>query len=463
LPMFAVGKKNEEGQVVLNTHNVRIVADCARNVNFATKHKGQQSDSIAQTIQHVANFTGNGYMAVMDLQQMFYSFALDRSLWGYFVVEHPHMGLFNYVRLPQGWLASPAKTKEFMVQILYKFKSNLRRYMDDIVVYASTREKFMEVLKGVFLTLKFHNFRLKGSKVQILGKKFKLLGKTISNGKIEAGQHVINNVNNIGISELNTKRKLKRFLGMVAYISSHLPYATDLLKTLREASTGALEDKIEWTKGLETDFLTVKNKVNDLMDLYPVIPGHEVHLVVDSSYYATGAFMFQIINEKRRLLKIFSRRRSDADLKFGGGSCIVEFTGIIAAVTYCRVEIELSESKCNVWTDSKSTADLYRKLSNLQTPSENRKINDGFAKLMGIDYGIEYIKATTAPIIFADYFSRIENGSEKCTGCAICDLVDTKPEIFAKRVEKISNEIKICKLTSLCCHSKIIFRLPVKY
>ena len=98
-------------------------------------------------------------MAVMDLQQMFYSFALDRSLWGYFVVEHPHMGLFNYVRLPQGWLASPAKTKEFMVQILYKFKDNLRRYMDDIVVYATTRVKFMEVLEGVFLTQKFHNFR----------------------------------------------------------------------------------------------------------------------------------------------------------------------------------------------------------------------------------------------------------------------------------------------------------------
>jgi hypothetical protein len=53
---------------------------------------------------------------------------------------------------------------------------------------------------------------------------------------------------------------------------------------------------------------------------------------------------------------------------------------------------------------------------------------------MGINYGIEYIKATTAPIIFADYFSRIENGSQKCTGCGICDQVDTKPEIFAKRI-----------------------------
>jgi hypothetical protein len=177
LPMFAVGKKNEQGQVVLNTHNVRIVADCARNVNLATKHKGQQSDSIAYTIQQVADYTEKGYMAVMDLQQMFYSFALDRSLWGYFVVEHPHMGLFNYVRLPQGWLASPAKTKEFMVQILYKFKDNLKLYMDDIVVYALTREKFMEVLEGVFLALKFHNFRLKGSKVQILGKNSNYLAK----------------------------------------------------------------------------------------------------------------------------------------------------------------------------------------------------------------------------------------------------------------------------------------------
>ena len=136
--------------MVLNTHNVRIVADCARNVNFATKHKGQQADSIAQTIQHVARFTEKGYMAVMDLQQMFYSFALDRSLWGYFVIEHPHMGLFNYVRLPQGWLASPAKTKEFMVQILYKYKDNLRRYMDDIVVFPIVEKNLWRYLRAFF-------------------------------------------------------------------------------------------------------------------------------------------------------------------------------------------------------------------------------------------------------------------------------------------------------------------------
>ena len=133
ISIFAVGKLNEIGDMVLNAHSCRIVLDCSRTANQMSHFKATQADGISQIINKAARFTKRGLIGTKDIQSMFNCFKLDRKLWPFFCVEHPDMGLFCYKRCQMGWAVSPQSVREFMLRILYKFKDNLCRYLDDII------------------------------------------------------------------------------------------------------------------------------------------------------------------------------------------------------------------------------------------------------------------------------------------------------------------------------------------
>jgi hypothetical protein len=86
------------------------------------------------------------------------------------------MGRFCYLRCPMGWSVSPQSVREFMMRILYKFKDNCQRYLNEIIIYHDTKEEFFKILNGILKTLDFHDFRIKGSKVVIGATSIKLLG-----------------------------------------------------------------------------------------------------------------------------------------------------------------------------------------------------------------------------------------------------------------------------------------------
>ena len=440
LPVFPVGKRGDDGKIVLNTTNIRIVADCSRAVNDATCFTATQADNIREIIQLVAKYTKWGLICCLDISQMFYSFELDRDLWAYFGVEHPEAGVFVYSRLPMGWVGSCAFSREFLMRILYKFRNNSRRYLDDVVIFADTREEFITVLSGVLATIEYAGLRLKGKKMTVLGKTIKLLGKELSNGTIRPCKHIVTSITDRVREKIVTKRQLKAFIGAVAYITDHIPHQADLLLMLRNATAGTLADSVDWTDELIKNFDSVRNITNKILILYPVLPNRPIYGVVDSSRFATGAFFYQFEHDnskQKRFVKIFSRRRSDVDNKFDISSCQCELNGIICAMTAASVEIESCNEKVTIFTDSKSVADLYKRLRTVGVPSTDRKINSGFAKLMVFNYEIIYISAKELPILAADYVSRTSQVSNDCTGCKICESVNLPDDILAEKVEEI--------------------------
>lgn len=94
---------------------------------------------------------------------------------------------------------------------------------------------------------------------------------------------------------------MRGLLGKIAFISDCLPSRVEITSKLSEATGGKMpKDKIDWTEELAKDFETLKKVVNSqLVDLYPVLPGLETIVVVDSSYIATGGFLLQIKEGKR--------------------------------------------------------------------------------------------------------------------------------------------------------------------
>jgi len=325
---------------------------------------------------------------------------------------------------------------------LYKHKGYCYRYLDDIIIVGNSRPEFLERLDSVMTTLEFFNFRLKGSKVTILGTSMKVLGKTLRDGKIYANDHVLKDLSEMNPENIKTKKNLKRFLGCVNYIAEHVPYVSEMVHELRQAGGGTNSQPVIWTEALKADLAKTKAKMSELLELYPVDPAKDIIGFIDSSFFANAGFFFQLEGKKKCFIKIFSRRRSDAENKRRPSSCYVELTGIVAAMTAATVELELCNKKIIIHTDSKSVVDLYNRMRRSGVPSQDRKINECFGKLMGFNYELQYISAEEPPLQFADYISRTSAASVPCDGCLICSSIDPGSDLFFTRIQDISNWVQ---------------------
>ena len=123
------------------------------------------------------------------------------------MVQHPDYGLFQYTKMPQGWIQSPSQLRCFLQQILWKHKNNVRRYMDDIIIFGKSREELVRSFSGVLATLEYHNLRVNGKKVTALGTSYSILGRKIENGRVFASPHIIENLNKG--TETKTEKKLR--------------------------------------------------------------------------------------------------------------------------------------------------------------------------------------------------------------------------------------------------------------
>ena len=441
LPIFPVDKKDDSppgcknfGKVATNFSKVRLIADCSRAINWASTFKPTQADSIRNILQKVADFTKKGFVAVLDISQMFYSFELSRDLWPYFVIEHPIAGQFCYTRLPMGWLNSPSISRLFMMRILLKYHDRITRYLDDLTAFEDDPDRFLDLLDKLLETLWHYNLRLKGSKVTIFAKTIKLLGKTLKNGVIIANEHVVESLKAKKIESIITKRHLKQILGIVNYLAEHLPFKSEMVEPLVKASTGVLADHVIWTESLKQTFNKVLTNCDKLINLHAVDPKKKLYLVVDSSYIATGAFLFQLSDKgEKRFIKIFSRKRTPSENNLAISSCLTELNGVTVAMTACQYEIERCEKPVIVFTDNLPVVKLYNRLKNAEVPSNDKRVNNCFATLMAFDYEIHHVSNKTLPIGFADYISREEVFSKDCAGCRVCKTIEDSSDPFASK------------------------------
>lgn len=102
-----------------------------------------------------------GFVAQMDINQMFHCFNLHPELWPYFCITHLNVGFdLAFPRLPMGWISSPGLAREMITRIMYDHLDYCSIYMDDFVIVANSAEELLDRVEKVFKTLKYRGFRL---------------------------------------------------------------------------------------------------------------------------------------------------------------------------------------------------------------------------------------------------------------------------------------------------------------
>jgi hypothetical protein len=105
-------------------------------------------------------------------------------------------------------------------------------YLDDIIMYVDTFDKFCSLLDAVLSILESHGFKCKGAKCEVGQREVMCLGHVLSASGVRMAESRIAAVSAKPFPQ--SAKELIRYLGMVNYMRAHIPNISLLMKPLSQ-------------------------------------------------------------------------------------------------------------------------------------------------------------------------------------------------------------------------------------
>ena len=448
LMALPVKKKDDDGNVLEVLNALRIVID-SRPANGQTKFCANRTDNLNEGLSFAMKTSVHGFNAKVDVRNAFFIIPLHKSLWKYFCVDIPILGLYCFTRVVQGWGPAAKICMDVLTRVFFPIAMFIRKYMDDIVFATGKCEKtYIEKLDQFFTICQQNGIRLKGSKCFFLTQEFNYLGFRVSEGKLKASPHYVLRLKATSIEKLLTKGALYSFIMSVRFLARFQNRSTDLLYTLNNACKGSLKEKLEWTDELRNEFYKVMKALDELAELHPFDPLLPSVIVVDTSKTATGGFLYQNGPSGPRLVSFFSRTRRDKERKTPLSSCHMEILGLKAMVCALYELLRQSVATVTIVTDSRAVVKVFEKYRKSELPSNDTVLNNALYTIVStVDVNVVHARNTNMNIKFTDDMSRLGlfidastcEGSPKCT---ICAAADPDSEVGARVISTIEENIQ---------------------
>lgn len=169
--MILVGKKDQTG----GKDDFRLVIDY-RKLNQITEI---QNFPIPLIDDILVGLSGSEYFTTLDIKGAFYQIVMEENSrkCTAFTVNNFQ---YQWLRMPMGLTAAPLTWQRAINTIFKDYISNgVYVYLDDIIVYARTKDKHDKILHEVMKLLNMHKLQLKISKCIFYAKHFEYLGHII--------------------------------------------------------------------------------------------------------------------------------------------------------------------------------------------------------------------------------------------------------------------------------------------
>ena len=200
-------------------------------------------------------------------------------------------GLFEPTVMFFGLCNSPATFQSIMDQIFYDEQQLgwLKKYIDDILIAAKTKEELKERTLRVLQKLRKNDLYLKPEKCEFYWERVKYLGFIISEGKIEMDPKKIAGIADWPIP--TTLKQLRSFLGFGNYYRRFIRSFSDVARPLNELLR---KDTVyEWTEERNNCFNDLKRRFTTKPVLIMPNQSKPFWVESDASKYATGAVLMQ--------------------------------------------------------------------------------------------------------------------------------------------------------------------------
>lgn len=292
-----------------------------------------------------------------------------------------HAGSYRWLRLPFGLRNAPATFQRAMDIILSSVKWRFCLvYLDDIIVFSSTKEEHLRHLRSVFQLLREAGATLRLQKCDFFKKKVKYLGHEILPGKLKI---LPKNLEAIARAKApTTKTQVRSFLGMCnmyrRFIAGYAQIAFPLFQKTCKNEPDAWENLTD----TEMDaFQTLRRCLLTAPILALPREGFPYTLDTDASAYQVGCCLLQEQSDGTlHPIGYWSRTLSAAEKNYS--STEKECLAIVWAVLHLRPYLE--GSRFTIRTDH----DALKWLMNLRDP--RGRLARWALRLQEFDYEIQY-------------------------------------------------------------------------
>ena len=237
----------------------------------------------------LAQIHGSTVFSVLDAEAGFHQIPLSyesRHLTAFIC----HSGVYRFKRLPFGVVSAPEIFQRVMSELLVEIPG-VFVYIDDILVTGKDVEEHDDRLKQVTDKMKSVHLKLNEKKCQLRKQEVRYLGCIINAEGVQPDPRKIEAIRDM--QEPKSIKDIRRFLGMLTYLSKFLPGLADLTATLRQLSNRkpfVADDE------LIAAFRQLRQAIAERFQklcFYDVSPERPTSISVDASPLGLGAILWQ--------------------------------------------------------------------------------------------------------------------------------------------------------------------------
>ncbi len=301
-------------------------------------------------------------------------------------------GLFEFRRMPFG-LRNAAQSFQRLMDEVCRGLDFAFVYIDDILVFSSTKEEHRSHLRQLFERLQQYGLVINPAKCELGRSQLSFLGHLITGRGISPLPFRVQAIT--AFPQPADKKKLREFLGMFNFYHRFVPHCAGHLHPLHNLLASPT---FVWSPECQEAFEFCKSALAKATLL--VHPQHDAptSITSDASDKAVGAVLEQFIDHEWRPIAFFSRKLRPAETRYSAFDR--ELLGIYLAIRHFRWFIE--GRPFHVYTDHKPLTFAISNSSTQRSPRQIRQLS--FISEFTTD--LRHVKGKNNAV--ADAFSRVE-------------------------------------------------------
>jgi transposase InsO family protein len=237
--------------------------------------------------QVFASIKGAKIFAKIDLTHGFWNLRLDAASSNLCVFASP-WGRFRYKRLPFGVSPAPEVFHRVVADVIRDLP-NVIHYIDDILIFAQTREEHDRLVTEILRRLKNVGFSVCRDKCSFGQPAVTFLGHSITGSRISPDPLKLEALH--CMQPPSNSAELNSFLGFVNYLARYVPNLAALAEPLRRLQTSKVH--FAWTEEQETAFRAIKQALLSSPGLAPFDPTVPLEIATDASQNGLGGVLLQ--------------------------------------------------------------------------------------------------------------------------------------------------------------------------
>jgi hypothetical protein len=404
-PIFAVRKKNSEGEYTGKEH--RVVIDC-RLINDALDPTKLERFPLPLISDLHRKMSKHSLYTVIDLSQCFHAYKVAKESRPYLTFTDMNGLTWSFAHCPYGLTMVSSHAQKILSNLLADLSEVCTHFIDDVTIHTENNlQKHTEVVKTVIDRLTKANLRINTKKMHIAQKSIYILGFCLSSDGLALDPRKVSNVLDWEPT-VKSSRELMSRLGLINFFRSNLPCLSRLTAPLDK-----LRNAHDITKVWKPEHTALMKQLQELLVSSAVlsVPNlqYPICVVTDSSAYAIGAAMYQVINNKIKYLGFIARSLGPSEQRWGSSK------RELAAVVYAFKKFHqwLYGRRFHLFVDNRGILFLHSQ------PKLDRMVENYYDTIFEMDFditfcsGINNILADTLSRLFWPYNTLVESGDTR--------------------------------------------------